>query len=158
MIKQHSYTVLHENAYNMLSSSISRPTGEYVDVKDNNGNTISVEIYYGGFVYAGEREISGQKWIALLGCGTKDAFDEARTSLLNITQQTGHLLGLEIITSNSDEDILNNFPSEEEIVKYNTWLNSFGFNSVAPKTYHEIIEEIFSYFAPDFQVGQIALN
>lgn len=154
-MKQYSYVILAEQAYNQAVNLIVSPSGEFIEVQDNDGNTVSKEIYYGGFVYIGELVVNNIRWIALLGAGLKEKFDLIRSSLQQITDLTGNIVGLEISTINSDDtfDMQEN-PSEEKMAQINTWLSLLGKEQITNDKMTIVIEQIFGLFRDGFKIGQ----
>ena len=150
-MKQYAFLLVNGDTDTVLAPLQDRPTGSFVEVLDNDGETISVEIMTGGWSQIG----SIGEWNAVLSVST----DAGYTALLpSFFDDVIELARMTNIDDNKWPE-LNDEPNVDAVSATNAWLIEQGFDVVDPSTNLEFANSVLGLFLEGFSaLDSVSIN
>lgn len=148
-MKQYSFLLVNGDTDTVLAPLQDRPTGTFVDVLDNAGETVSVEVMTGGW---SQIETIGD-WSAVLSVSTDAGYDALLPS-----DDVIELVRMTSIDDNKWPE-LNDEPSVNAVSAINAWLIGQGFDVVDPSTNLEFVNSVLGLFLEGFSaLDSVSIN
>lgn len=142
-MKQHAFLLVNGDFEAALAPLLARPTGEFVEVLDNDGNPIEVEVLVGGYAQVGLVDTWNALLTASTDAGYTALFTGAAESVIELVRLTDVDFGPtwpEMATA----------PASARLSAVNTWLSAHAFPSVNPSTNYDFVNAVFGLFQADF--------